>query len=340
MTVAWPYAVAASVAALASLLSPLTSAILPEDAWPLRLAAAAIAAFICFAVAISRGVRPAVWTTIAIVATLSGIAVLLLHIDTRTECLADYDGRVVVIGRQYLPEMAVYVANSVGLSAADRLLDAGGVPGRIWTAESIRTCTRLVGIAGLAAIPCVTLAATALVARHRHRFLPSPMPPARTAPSNPHASAAVQTHRYDAFLSYRHSEPDRAYALEVLEYLENRRLRVAIDIRDFKANEHFLSEMERCIKESRFVLCVVTATYLASDHTSEEAIIAKTLDMSERRKRLIPLIFQRTELPVWLHGLVGIDFTQSATVDPFERLCDLLQASRHTDNSPYEHRGR
>jgi hypothetical protein len=26
--------------------------------------------------------------------------------------------------------------------------------------------------------------------------------------------------------------------------------------------------------------------------------------------------------------VIGIDFTQSATVDPFERVCDLLDASR------------
>ena len=107
----------------------------------------------------------------------------------------------------------------------------------------------------------------------------------------------------------------------------DRRLRVAVDFRDFAANQHFLSEMERCIKESRFVLCVITAHYLQNDHTSEEAIISKTLDMAERRKRLVPLIFQRVDLPVWLHGLVGIDFTESAAIDPFERLCDLLDAS-------------
>jgi hypothetical protein len=328
MSVAWPYAAAASVAASAALLSPLTSAIPAEDAWPLRLAVAAIGTFICLAAAVSRGVRPAIWTSLAIGATLLGVALLLLHVDARTQCLAEYDGRVVIIGRQYLPEMTAYVANNPGLSAADRLFDAGGVPERIWTTASIRTCTRLVGVTGLAAIPCMTLAATALVSRQRHRFLPAPLPPARTAPVRHHAGAAVQTLKYDAFLSYRHSEPDRAYALEVLEFLENRRLRVAVDFRDFAANEHFLSEMERCIKESRFVLCVITAQYAQSDHTSEEAIISKTLDMAERRKRLVPLIFQRADLPDWLHGLVGIDFTQSATVDPFERLCYLLDASR------------
>ena len=61
---------------------------------------------------------------------------------------------------------------------------------------------------------------------------------------------------------------------------------------------------------------MITAQYLASDHTSEEAIISKTLDMADRRKRLVPLVFERVELPVWLHGLVGIDFTDSPLSNP------------------------
>ena len=92
--------------------------------------------------------------------------------------------------------------------------------------------------------------------------------------------------------------------------------------------ERVFPEMERCIKESRYVLCVITAQYLASDHTSEEAIISKTLDMADQRKRLVPLVFERVELPVWLHGLVGIDFTEDATVEPTERLLDLVTAQR------------
>ena len=86
----------------------------------------------------------------------------------------------------------------------------------------------------------------------------------------------------------------------------------------------------RCIRQSRFVLCIVTTQYLASDHTSEEAIISKTLDMAERRRRLVPLILDRVELPVWLHGLVGIDFTAEATVNPLERLLALLTQKRAT----------
>jgi hypothetical protein len=172
--------------------------------------------------------------------------------------------------------------------------------------------------AGLAAIPFFAVSAVALIPGRRY-----------TLPARPNATAAAITTPltpsvYDGFMSYRHLEPDRTIALELVETLEARGLRIAIDARDFSPNEHFLTEMERCIKQSRFILCVVTAHYLLSDHTSEEAIISRTLDLAERRKRLVPLIYERTELPIWLHGLVGIDFTPGASVDPHERLAHLL----------------
>ena len=172
---------------------------------------------------------------------------------------------------------------------------------------------------GTATIPLFAVSVAALLPRGRHRFLSRP---AITPPAVGRTQAGTPV--YDAFISYRHTEPDKSHAIDLLESLERRGLRVAIDFRDFAANEHFLSEMERCIKESRYVLCVITSHYLASDHTSEEAIISKTLDMADRRKRLVPLVFERVDLPVWLHGLVGIDFTESASVEPTERLLGLV----------------
>jgi hypothetical protein len=202
---------------------------------------------------------------------------------------------------------------------SERLLDVGGNPEVIWTPDSIRSCRRWLTWGGPGAIPLFALCAGAVVARKGHR-------PLRAAPrAAPPASDAHHVTRYDAFLSYRHTEPDRTYTMDLLESLERRGLRVAIDVRDFAPNEHFLTEMERCITESRFVLCVVTPRYIESDHTSEEAVISKTLDMAERRRRLVPLHFEPVRLPVWLHGLVGIDFSASASVDPTERLLALLR---------------
>jgi hypothetical protein len=85
--------------------------------------------------------------------------------------------------------------------------------------------------------------------------------------------------------------------------------------------------MERCIRQSRRVLCVVTARYFESGFCDEEALITKTFDMSERRRRIVPMIFERTEMPVWLHGIVGVDFTGNSAADPIERLKDSLRAA-------------
>lgn len=298
---------------------PLTTALSSTDVLQARLGAAALGATACAVMAVVRTGRSALWLGVAIGAAAVGAGLLLAHFNAAAGCLADYDDRTVIVGREYRADAAAYLAGNPGLSPSDRLLDAGGVPERIWTAASIRSCRLWVSLGGLAAVPLFALCAGALISRGQQRFLPARSP---TAPIVPGGQADVPV--YDAFLSYRHQEPDSTHAMELLERLEARGLRVAIDVRDFAGNEHFLSEMERCIKGSRYVLCVITAQYLASDHTSEEAVISKTLDMAERRKRLVPLVFERVTLPVWLHGLVGIDFTASARVEPLERLHALL----------------
>jgi TIR domain len=66
----------------------------------------------------------------------------------------------------------------------------------------------------------------------------------------------------DAFISYRRCEPDRTFAHELLRELEAAGFRVAIDERDFSPQATFLEEMERCIRESRFTLAVLSPRYL------------------------------------------------------------------------------
>ena len=321
MSPAWWHALVALTAIVVAAVWPLTSALPSGDALQARLGAAVVAAIACALLAVIRGGRPPFWIGVSLASAAAGVVLLFAHFNALAGCVAEYDGRSVVIGREYAADAASYVAANPGLAPSDRLLDAGGVPERIWSADSIRSCRLWVSWGGTATIPLFAVSLAALIPRGR-RFLSTP----RTSPPLV-SSAPAGTPVYDAFISYRHTEPDKTHAIDILESLERRGLRVAIDFRDFAANEHFLSEMERCIKQSRYVLCVITSNYLASDHTSEEAIISKTLDLADRRRRLVPLVFERVELPVWLHGLVGIDFTESASVEPTERLLGLLAAA-------------
>ena len=137
--------------------------------------------------------------------------------------------------------------------------------------------------------------------------------------------ATTPTLKYDFFISYRHGDPDESFARDILEKLEAAGFKGAIDKRDFGANRKFLDEMERCIKESRFTLCVISTRYLESGNTKEEAAICKVLDMSERKERLVPLIIEHVEMPTWLYGITGIDFTEKKPlVDPIEKLKKTL----------------
>ena len=131
---------------------------------------------------------------------------------------------------------------------------------------------------------------------------------------------------YDAFISYRHVEPDRSFALDVATRIERAGFRVAIDARDFKPNEPVIAEQERCIRQSRFTLCVVSPRYIESGYCADEAIVSTTLGLNERRRRVVPLTYERAALPGWMQGLVGIDFSDPAAfVDPYARVIDLLR---------------
>ena len=120
----------------------------------------------------------------------------------------------------------------------------------------------------------------------------------RFCPRSAGAAAAVDggrrsvAARYDVFVSYRHDPVDRAFATELVAALEADGYRVAIDERDFPANASFLQEMERCIRESRFTVAVISPRYLESGNAQEEAIICKVLDMGDRKRRLIPLVIE------------------------------------------------
>jgi hypothetical protein len=127
--------------------------------------------------------------------------------------------------------------------------------------------------------------------------------------------------KYDAFLSYKHGNPDEGVARDLLGRLEADGYKVAIDKRDFVSHAAVPDEMERYIRESGFTIAIVSARYLGSGFTDEETVIQRTLDMTERRRRLIPWIIEQVHLPTWLFGRAGIDATESnPLIAPYEKL--------------------
>ena len=227
-----------------------------------------------------------------------------------------YGSKPIIIGTELTTLGAAYKQANPSLSNDDLLFDAAGAAERLWTPTSISRCTALVSGTYFLWIPFLAVCFVATA-----QAIPTTiLAPVRWDPPASHAASATPL-RYDVFMSYRHDGVDKKFVTELVSALEADGYRVAIDERDFTANASFLQEMERAVRESRFTVAVISPRYLQSGNTEEEAIIAKVLDMGDRKRRLIPLVIEPVPMPAWLYGIVGIDWTKpDPLVDPFDKL--------------------
>lgn len=322
----WLVVAAAGVAGVAAALVPPPSVVADDGG---RRAFAALASIAVVAVAMLpfvmwRGARrPAFCLAAAGAALAAGSASFYAAGQIERTCTAGYGDTRIIIGGTLTPEGAAYRQANLQLSTDELLFDAAGVPERLWTADSIRRCRGLITSTYVLWVPFLVISLAAAA---------QGLPHSRITPLRWDAPAAAgrlpAPPRYDVFISYRHGGADTTCARELLDALEASGYRVAIDERDFPANASFLEEMERCIRESRFTVAVISAAYLESGNCQEEAIICKVLDMGDRRRRLIPFVMQPVPMPTWLYGIVGIDATKAdPLVDPIDRL-------RHTIGAP------
>jgi hypothetical protein len=322
----WLAVAAVLLAGIAAALIPAPAAIAEEAGARGAFAALASAAIVTLAVlpflVWRSAARPKVWVAVAAVSLAFGLGSFSAGGYAQRACTARYAGKTVIIGTDLTPLGAAYRQANPELSSDELLFDAAGAAERVWTRPSIGRCGALIRSTYFLWIPflVVCLVATA-------QAVPTTiLAPVRWDAAAPRVAAELPI-RYDVFVSYRHEGVDRTFATELVSALEADGYRVAIDERDFPANASFLQEMERAIRQSRFTVAVISPRYLESGNTEEEAIITKVLDMGDRKRRLIPLLIEPVSMPVWLYGIVGIDWTRrDPLVDPFDKLKATLGA--------------
>ena len=260
--------------------------------------------------------RPRGWIATAVGALAIGLVSFFIGGYAQRTCTARYGDVAVVIGTDLTPLGEAYRQANPELSTDDLLFDAAGATERIWTRSSIGRCTAFISGTYFLWVPFLVVC---LIATGQA------VPTSILAPMQWNAPAPRKVDdlplRYDVFISYRHGGEDTRFARDLVATLEAEGYRVAIDERDFPANASFLQEMERAIRQSRFTVALISARYLESGNTQEEAIIAKVLDMDDRKRRLIPIVIEPVQMPAWLYGIVGVDWTKpDPLVDPFDKL--------------------
>ena len=322
---AWLTAGAAGIAGIAAALTPFPAAV-PDAGVRSAFAALASAAIVTLAilpfVVWRSAARPNIWVAAAAVSLVLGLAAFATAGYVQRACVARYAGTGVIVGTELTALGTKYTQGNPDVSHGELLFDAAGMAETIWTRTSIGRCSALMTSTYFLWIPflVVCLLATA-------QAVPtSLLAPVRWDAPAP-APAAPLPIRYDVFVSYRHEGADSVFARNLVAALEAEGYTVAIDERDFRANASFLQEMERAVRQSRFTAAVISRRYLESGNTEEEVMISRVLDLGDRKRRLIPLLIEPVAMPVWLYGIVGIDWTKrDPLVDPFDKLKATLAA--------------
>ena len=130
---------------------------------------------------------------------------------------------------------------------------------------------------------------------------------------------------YDVFISYSNKDGDWVRGT-LLPALEKAGLRACIDFRDFEIDTPSLVNMERGVEESRHTLVVLTPNWIRSEWTEFESLLVGTADPAGRRRKLIPLMLEKCDLPPRIAMLTYVDFTQGDLDLSWQRLLRGLGA--------------
>lgn len=140
---------------------------------------------------------------------------------------------------------------------------------------------------------------------------------------------------YDAFISYSILDVDWVDSC-LLPKLETGGLKVCVDYRDFEIGVPKLENMEYGVEKSRKTLLVLTPSWVRSEWTNFEVLLAQTQDPAGRGRRLLPLMVVTTELPRRLEMLTYLDMTNNADFDfQMKRLINTIQNTELYDETSY-----
>jgi hypothetical protein len=119
---------------------------------------------------------------------------------------------------------------------------------------------------------------------------------------------------YDVFISYSHADEEWVTGT-LLPRLEEAGLQVCIDYRDFVPGAPSVKGMRRGIETSRKTLLILTPAYLESAWAEFEHLMLQTLDPANRKRRLIPLLKAKCELPLEIGYLTYVNFSRPDRLD-------------------------
>jgi len=128
------------------------------------------------------------------------------------------------------------------------------------------------------------------------------------------SQAVTPPQPFDAFISYSHRDQDWV-RMHLLPPLEQAGLRVCIDYRDFELGVSPQENMENAVNGSRHVVLVLSSSSVNSEWSGFEYLLASEEDPIAKRRKLVPLLIEKIDLPQRFRMRTYADFCDPANYE-------------------------
>ena len=125
------------------------------------------------------------------------------------------------------------------------------------------------------------------------------------------------------FLS--HNSRDKRFVRRLGKLLSENGIKVWIDEAEIKVGDSLLRKISQGIKDMEFLGVVLTPNSISSNWVQKELEIATTMEIQDRKVKVIPILYKDCEIPVFLNDKVYADFRNRKMFQhSFMKLLDVL----------------
>ena len=127
------------------------------------------------------------------------------------------------------------------------------------------------------------------------------------------------------FLS--HSWNDEFFTRRLAETLQDAGVYVWIDEAELRVGDSLISKISDAIDQTDYVVAVLSQNSVNSNWVKKELELAMTEEINGKRVKVLPILIEECEIPLYLRDKVYADFTNANDPDEFKRsLSKLLNA--------------
>ena len=120
------------------------------------------------------------------------------------------------------------------------------------------------------------------------------------------------------FLSY--SRKDKAFVKKIAKDLNEAGYDVWWDLTDIEGGDRWARKIQEGINQSEILAVVVSPNSIASEWVEKEFAFA-----SRRKMKIVPLLYEECELPIWLLNLQYIDIIGANYARNFHEILDTFE---------------